>query len=254
MSVGSDILSLEALVRKAEYTADVFELSDPCTILTKEQHHALESSITRIWEGAAKIANQFDLLKQNSIDWTAKEGNALVTKAVSAREDIVAHGSPKGSATFKRNMVLFFDGPKDSPIDSSSTKSRNRVIRARCESIRYLSPHAIICWAAAVPPTTWAAGSMADHAFEYLIETVELEEIPAWPTKIGETLRTLAAQEPLQHSSSYMEFLQGPLSSSSMVEGISSDRQTAFEKCRSPQIDLARKRRHTDGTNPDRSK
>ena len=216
MSIGSAILSLEALARKAEYTVEAFESLNISAIVTKEQHNALESSSMRIWESAAKIADKIDDLKQNSIDWTLGEGKKLAAQAVSAREDIIARGRPRGPAAFRRNFVQFFDGPKDSPIDSSATRSRNKLTRARCELIRCLSPHAIISWAAAFPSSIWAAGFMPDHAFDYLIENVEPEEIPAWPTKIGETLHAFAAEEPLQRSNSYMEFLQGLVSSTSI--------------------------------------
>lgn len=54
---------------------------------------------------------------------------------------------------------------------------------------------------------------MPDHAFDYLIENVEPEEVPAWPTKIGEILRAFAAEELLQRSNSYSEFLKGQVCS-----------------------------------------
>ena len=209
MSIGSAILSLEALARKAEYTVEAFNSLNPNATLTKQQYHALDSANMRIWEVVAKVADKIDYLKEDYVQWTEGEGKALAAQAVSARENLVAHGRPKGPATFRRNITLFFDGPKDSPIDSSSVKSRNKLTRTRCEWIRCLSPHGIISWAAAFPPTVWTGGFMPDHAFDYLIENVEPGEFQAWPTKIGEILRAFAAEEPLRQSKSYSSFLEG---------------------------------------------
>lgn len=215
MSIGSAILSLEALARKAEYTAEAFDSLNSNATFTKQQYHALDSASMRIWEVVAKVADKIDHLKEDYVKWTEEEGKALAAQAVSAREYLIVHGRPKGAATFRRNITLFFDGPKDSPIDSSSVKSRNKLTRTRCEWIRCLSPHGIISWAAAFPPTVWTGGFMPDHAFDYLIENVEPEEVQAWPMKIGEILRAFAAEEPLRRTNSYNAFLEGQVRSTS---------------------------------------
>lgn len=213
MSIGSAILSLEALARKAEYTAEAFDSLNSNATVTKQQYLALDSASMRIWEVIAKVADKIDHLKEDYVKWTEEEGKTLAAQAVSAREYLIVHGRPKGPATFRRNITLFFDGPKDSPIDSSSVKSRNKLTRTRCEWIRCLSPHGIISWAAAFPPTVWTGGFMPDHAFDYLIENVEPNEVQAWPMKVGETLRAFAAEEPLRRSNSYSAFLEGQVRS-----------------------------------------
>ena len=210
MSIGSAILSLEALARKAEYTAEAFDSLNSNATFTKQQYHALDSASMRIWEVVAKVADKIDHLKEDYVKWTEKEGKALTAQAVSAREYLITHGRPKGPATFRRNITLFFDGPKDSPIDSSSVKSRNKLTSTRCEWIRCLSPHGIISWAAAFPPTVWTGGFMP---FDYLIENVEPEEFQAWPMKVEEILRAFAAEEPLRQSNSYNAFLGGQVGS-----------------------------------------
>lgn len=213
MSIGSAILSLEALARKAEYTAEAFDSLNSNAVLTKEHYHALESASMRIWEVIAKIADKIDRLKEDHVKWAGGEGKALAAQAVSAREKLLAHGQPTGPATFRRNITLFFDGPKDSPIDSSSVKSRNKLTRIRCEWIRCLSHHGIISWAAAFPPTVWTGGFMPEHAFDYLIKNVEPKEFQAWPVKIGEILRAFAAEEPLRRSDNYSAFLKSQVRS-----------------------------------------
>ncbi len=112
-----------------------------------------------IWEVVARVADKIDDLKKDYGNWTEGEGKALAAQSVSAREHLIAHGRPKGLATFRRNITLFFDGPKDSPNDSSSVKSRNKLTRIRCEWIRCLSPHGIISLAAAPPPQSGQEGS-----------------------------------------------------------------------------------------------
>lgn len=54
---------------------------------------------------------------------------------------------------------------------------------------------------------------MPDHAFDYLVENVEPEEVQAWPMKVRETLRAFAAEEPLRRSNSYSAFLEGQVRS-----------------------------------------
>ncbi|MCJ1344894.1 hypothetical protein MMC31_003099 [Peltigera leucophlebia] len=228
MSIGSAILLLETLARKAEYTAEAFGSLNSKAVLTKEHYHALESASTRIWEVIAKIADKIDILKEDRVKWVEKEGETLAAQAVSAREKLLAHGKPPSPATFRRNITLFFDGPKDSPIDPSSAKSKNKLARIRCAQIRCLSHHGIISWAAAFPPTVWTG--MPEHAFDYLIENVEPKELQAWPEKIGEILHAFAEEEPLGRSDSYRAFL------------------TAFDNCSVPKKDsaISQKRKHID--------
>jgi hypothetical protein len=84
-----------------------------------------------------------------------------------------------------------------SALDSSTVRSRNKQTRARCGRIRCLNPNAIIVWAAAFPPTVWAAGCMKDYAFDNLAEDMESIQTQAWPAKVRELLQTFSAEEPL---------------------------------------------------------
>lgn len=70
MSIQSAILALEALARKAEYTAEAFDSLNSNSTLTKQQYHALDSSTMRIWEVIAKVADKIDHLKEGYVKWT----------------------------------------------------------------------------------------------------------------------------------------------------------------------------------------
>lgn len=209
MSIDFVILSLEALTRKVEYIVEAFDSLNSNATLTKQQYHALNSVNMRIWEVVAKVADKIDHLKKNYVKWTEEKSKILAIQAVSAREHLIAHERSKGSATFRRNITLFFDDSKDSSIDSSSIKSRNKLTCIRCEWIRCLSSHEIISWAAAFPSTVWTEGFMPDHAFEHLMKNVESKVFQAWLMQIDEILRAFAAEESLRRSNSYSTFLEG---------------------------------------------
>jgi hypothetical protein len=201
------ILELEALARKAEYTVE--KLGSAKVQPTKEQYHAFESLSLRFSEVVAKFSEVTDHFKDVHTEWVLGEGKGLKNRADLAHADLIATGIPKNLATFRRNFALIFEGPKDSALDSSTIKSRNKQTRARCGRIRSLSPSAIIVWAAAFPPTLWVAGCMNDYAFDNLAEDMESTQTQAWPAKIREVLRTFGAEEPLQRSSNYREFIRG---------------------------------------------
>lgn len=205
MSIDSAILSLEALTRKVEYIVEAFDSLNSNAILTKQQYRALNSANMRIWEA---VADKIDHLKKDYVKWTEGKNKVLAAQTVSAREHLIAHGRSKSSATFRRNITLFFDDFKDSSIDSSSIKSRNKLTRIRCEWIRCLSPHEIISWAAAFLSTVWTEGLMSDYAFEHLMKNVEPKVFQAWFMQIGEILRAFAAEEPLRRSNNYSTFLE----------------------------------------------
>jgi len=208
-------LELEALARKAEYTMEKFCATKAQP--TKEEYHTFESLNLRFSEVAARFSDQVDQLKGEHGDWVEGEGKKLVSRAESARLNLIADGQPKSVATFRRNFTLFFEGPIDSALDSSAVRSRNKQTRKRCERIRCLSPSGIISWAAAFPPTDWTAGFMNDRAFDYLVDEVEPQETHTWPVKLREMLHTFGAEGALQGSSNYHEFIGGWIYSTSGV-------------------------------------
>ena len=87
MFIGSAILSLEALTKKAEYTVEALNSLNPNATLTKQQYHALDSANMRIWKVVAKVADKIDYLKKDYVQWTEGKGKALAAQAVSARKN-----------------------------------------------------------------------------------------------------------------------------------------------------------------------
>jgi len=154
-------------------------------------------------------ADQIDQFKRDHAGWVEEEGKKLVSRADSARTDLIAVGQPKRLATFRRNFTLFFEGPVDSALHSSAVRSRNNQTRKRCEWIRCLSPSGIVSWAAAFPPTDWTAGLLIDHAFDYLMDEIEPKEAQMWPVKVREILQTFGGEGALQGSSNCLQFIGG---------------------------------------------
>ena len=209
MSIHTAILDLEALARKAEYAMEKFSSMEVQP--TREEYHAFESLDLRFSEMVVKFSEKINCFKDVHADWVVSEGKAFRSRAESARTDLMVGGQPKSLATFKRNLLLVFEGPRDSALDSKSVTSRNKQTRTRCTRIRCLSPSGIITWAAAFPPTLWAAGFMKDLAFDYLVEDMESDQTQAWPVKLREVLHAFGAEEPLKGSSKYLEFIQGKI-------------------------------------------
>jgi hypothetical protein len=120
----STILELEALARKAEYTVE--KLGSAKVQPTKEQYHAFESLSLRFSEVAVKFSEVTDHFKDGHTEWVLGEGKRLENRADLAHADLIATGIPKSLATFRKNLALIFEGPKDSALDSSTVKSRNK--------------------------------------------------------------------------------------------------------------------------------
>lgn len=103
---------------------------------------------------AGRFADQINELKEERARWAREEGEKLVSVAESAAAELAEKGRPRSLATFRRNITLIFEGPKESNLDSPSDKSRHKLTRKRCEQIRNVKPNEILVWAAAFPPTT----------------------------------------------------------------------------------------------------
>jgi hypothetical protein len=63
----------------------------------------------------------------------------------------------------------------------------------------------------AYAPSLWAAGSMSMEIFTCLLDDIEPDQRPPWPSIVGETLHMLLDdEESLSASLEYREFLKGP--------------------------------------------
>jgi hypothetical protein len=212
----SSILDLEDLARKVEYRVET--LNEIKNWPVREDYHALESLCLRFSEIAVRFSEQLDRFKSEHTDWSLHEGSEIVSQAKTVTAELIANGQPRSMAIFRRNLSLIFDGPKGSALDSSSARSRNKVTSARCKRICRLEPKGILSWAAAFPPTTWAAGSMKDHVFDNLVERIEPAEEVSIPSKLCKILQTIGAEEALCQSNKFREFIQGQIQPRAPVE------------------------------------
>ncbi|KAG9228939.1 hypothetical protein BJ875DRAFT_216585 [Amylocarpus encephaloides] len=109
---------------------------------------------------------------------------------------------------FGRNIVYFFNGQRDSVVDSDATKTRKQLTRERCERICTLSPDGLISWAVAFKPTIWTANLLSKETFDYLLDHIEPDNDHVWPADIYHILSGLGAEEPLRESYKYHEFVK----------------------------------------------
>lgn len=156
---------------------------------TQHQYHVLETLSVDLSRAATDLPLQVEALKNRRAE--SENGRKLIAQAVSTRRDLIATGTLKNRKTFGRNITLFFEGPKDSALDSEAVKARKRVTRERCERISGLCPSLVISWAVAFTPSLWTANLMSGNTFDHLIEHMDPMGSDSWPPEIHKTLCAL---------------------------------------------------------------
>ena len=174
---------------------------------TNDQYNVLETLSLDLSQCAADLPLQVEALKRRRTE--SEEGMKLIAQADSARKDLLTTCKLKSRTTFGRNIALFFEGPKDSALDSESVKARKRLTRERCQRISGLGPNSVVSWAVAFTPSLWTANLMSKNTFDHIIEHMEPVDYPTWPSKILEILHALGTQEPLQGMTKYHNFVRG---------------------------------------------
>ena len=205
MSVAAIVSQLQALTCKAESLAEKFRQTCP----TDDRYRTVEDLSLRLTKAANMFPAVVKELSEARKEEVRKESHKLSSEAQATRNDLIANCRLINPATFRRNIILTFEGPKNSTFDSRGIKSRKESTRKRCEQIRGLNYDGVVSWALAYPPTQWAAGFMAADIFNSLIETIEPEEEEEWPLEVRDMLRALGAEPPLQESTNYHQFLRG---------------------------------------------
>ena len=74
-----------------------------------------------------------------------------------------------------------------------------------------LSPDGLISWAVAFMPTILIANEISQSQYDYLLENIEPDKAQVWPSEIHNMLDQLGAEEPLQGSHKYQQFLKGKI-------------------------------------------
>ena len=206
MATCTYILRLKSLAKKVESLIQSLQ----CATIqpSEDQYQSLRALGARLSKAAANVPSEIDNLHERHAA-ALEEGKKLISQAQSDRRDVIDSGQLKNRSVFGRNIVLFFEGPKDSVIDSKTTKARKELTRDRCQRISSLSPDGLISWAAAFMPTTWIANQMSGGLYDYLLENIEPDEAQVWPSEIHNIVDSLGAEEPLRGSHKYQEFLKG---------------------------------------------
>lgn len=211
MTTGKLVSQLEGFVKKLELLAQNLKSSNIQP--SKDQYLALEELSRRLSNAAQVVPAEIKAIKKKHTESSCEEGRKLLAQAQSDRRDIIATSQLKSRGLFARNITLFFEGQKDSIVDSSATQARKKLTRERCERIRNLNPDGLISWATAFTPTTWTANLMPKYAFDYVTENIEPNDAQVWPSDIYHILRGLGGEEPLRECHKYHEFLKGEVPS-----------------------------------------
>ncbi|KAH8653945.1 hypothetical protein BGZ60DRAFT_435794 [Tricladium varicosporioides] len=200
------ISQLEASVKKIESLVQSLQCSSFHP--SQKQYQTLTDLSLRLDACGTNLPIQVAALKNRRAEPSYEEGRKLVSQAKSEIRDLIANAKLENRIIFARNITYFFDGQKDSVVDSDATKLRKQLTRKRCERIRTLSPDGLISWAVAFMPTTWIANLMSKDTFDYVFEHIEPDDYQVWPSDIYYILSGLGAEEPLRESYKYHEFLK----------------------------------------------
>jgi hypothetical protein len=206
MSATTVLSQLTGLLEKTKQLKERFSKIFP----TDNQWDTLIDLSFKLTEAAKEVQNEVQIQRESRSERAWKESEQHRLKAQSCNGQLFTTGRLKQPATFRRNIVTIFEGPRDSQFDSEDTKFRKMSTRERCKSIRALTPDGVLSWAIAFPPTIWAGGSMASDVFTCLLGSIEPELVQPWPPLIRDTLHTLMEdEEALKSSAEYQDFLKG---------------------------------------------
>jgi hypothetical protein len=142
MSIAALISGLPSLAHNVEHIIDAFCSFDAQS--TKGDYTVLTALSERFSKAAVRFLDQINELKEKRAQWAREEERNFVSAAESAAAELTEKGRLKSLATFKRNIVLIFQGPQESNLDSPSDKSRHKVTRKRCQQIRSIKPNKVL--------------------------------------------------------------------------------------------------------------
>jgi hypothetical protein len=203
---GKFVSQLEGLLNKLESLVQSIRSSKMQP--SKLQYKTIDNLSLRLSKAAQDVQVEINALKQKHSEPFCEEGRKQLDQVRTDIEDLTTTGYLKNRGLFARNIVLFFDRPKDSIIDSSATQARKKLTRERCGSICELHPDGLISWAVAFMPTKWIANLMTKDTFDYVLDRIEPDNTVAWPQEVYHILNGLGNEEPLRGCQQYLEFLK----------------------------------------------
>lgn len=143
----------------------------------------------------------------NATNRPTEEGQKLLLHIQQKSKD---EADKLNTTIMKRNLILVFDGPSHSALDSSQVRSRKKALEERCAMLSAMPPLSVVRWAQHFQPSVWAPGTMSQDTFEYLVH--ELRSNESMPSAdVGRFLSTLGAEEPLKKNQRYLEMIRGVL-------------------------------------------
>lgn len=172
--------------------------------LTKSKIETFQSLANKITQATTHLSGTIQSMELKCKKQPTDDGIKLLAQARQYEAE-----KQLNVTILRRNLILIFEGPKNSALDSNQIKARKRVLRDRCSTLRGLYPHAIVRWARYFPPSAWTTGSMSEPTFDYLVEALDSEDECTLPPEIRAILRTLGAEEPLMQSREYRSFVEG---------------------------------------------
>jgi hypothetical protein len=209
MTTSRFITQLEASIKRLESLVQTLQ---SCSFHpSNTQYQDLADLGLRLNSVATNFPIQVTALKNRRAEPSIEEGRKLIALAQAEKRDLLTSTHLKSRVGFARNITYFFDGQKDSIVDSDATKARKQLVRERCERICALRPDGLISWAVAFMPTIWTANMMSKDTFSYVFDHIEPDNFEVWPPEVYHILSGLGDEEPLHKSPKYHAFLRGKL-------------------------------------------
>ncbi|KAE8130819.1 hypothetical protein BDV38DRAFT_43030 [Aspergillus pseudotamarii] len=192
------------------------------TIITKAE--ALERTVTNFmpkpddWQEITNLSLRLNevtfRIRQNVEDSKRLRKERYLKEAREVREqgkqyrENQTRKDLKKAPVFRRNIILIFGGPKESPFDGTTEKHRKEITRQRCAVLRSLNIDGILFWAMSYTPTSWSGGKMSWDLFYNLASDIEPNERQKWSPDLLETLIAIR-DEGLSGNAEYELFLTG---------------------------------------------
>lgn len=167
----------------------------------------IERLTAQLAEVASHIYRNVESSKQSRNKQVVEEAEAM-KKQAKPYQDSLANNLPR-APIFRRNMIIIFEGPKESPFNNSTAERRRKeVTRRRCDVLRSLNTDGLILWAISYAPTSWAGGKLSWAVFDELVGDIEPSERQVFPSDLVETLMMILERD-LSGNTEYERFLGG---------------------------------------------
>lgn len=213
MPVITVVAQLDSLARRLDSVAR--KLRTTRIRPSGDQLATIDTLAHRLTESVRSVAQEVKKLKQERYDQLVAVGASWVAQARSVKDHL--DGGQVKSSQLKKSLALIFLGPNDSGLDSEQVRSRKRLTRSRCQTIRQQPCNLVLLWATAFHPSVWTAdGGMATATFDYLLKALSHEAQFRISRDIYNYLTTLRGEEPLHKCDEYSKFVDAVIGCNSI--------------------------------------